>query len=163
MPMTWTDGADAKLLVAIITTNTVKLDWKAIAEFMGTGCTPIAVQRRIQRIKERAKAGDSTPANGSGNGDAADTCVSVPVTPEKRKRVRAKNNGAAVTTGGDESESADCNSADPGESPTKKARGRPKGKGKKAVARTEEGADGDGGEEEGILMDALVTMEEEAS
>ncbi|KAL4999277.1 hypothetical protein BDV10DRAFT_56857 [Aspergillus recurvatus] len=167
MPMTWNEQADAKLLVAIIATNTVKLDWKAIAEFMGTECTPIAVQRRIQRIKEKAKAGESAPANdgdanGSGNGDAADTCVSVPVTPEKRKRGRAMKNGAALTTGGDGNESAGCNSADPGESPTKKARGRPKGKVKKAIAGTEDG-DGDGGEEGGILMDALVMMKEEAN
>ncbi|KAL6231060.1 hypothetical protein BDW75DRAFT_244266 [Aspergillus navahoensis] len=167
MPMTWTDQADAKLTMAIIATNTVKLDWKAIAEFMGTECTPIAVQRRVQRIKEKAKAkaGDSAPptdgdANGSGNGEATDTCVSVPLTPEKRKRGRATKNGAPVATGGDEKESAGCNSADPSESPTKKARGQPKGKGMKAIARAEEGAS-DGGAEEGILMNALVKMEEE--
>ncbi|KAL4972559.1 hypothetical protein BDW66DRAFT_154597 [Aspergillus desertorum] len=75
MPMTWTDQADAKLLVAIIATNTVKLDWKAIAEFHGN-------------------------------------------------------------------------------------RGRPKGKGKKVVSRTEEGGDGAGVEEQGILVDAHVKMEE---
>ncbi|PYH77547.1 hypothetical protein BO82DRAFT_435803 [Aspergillus uvarum CBS 121591] len=54
MPMTWNNTADAKLLLAILKTANVKPDYDRIAQYLGPECTPIAAQRRIQRLKERA-------------------------------------------------------------------------------------------------------------
>ncbi|EEQ33982.1 hypothetical protein McanMca71_002830 [Microsporum canis] len=49
----WNDAANAKLLFAIISTSNAKVDYKAVAEIMGNGCTPIAIQRRLSRIKSK--------------------------------------------------------------------------------------------------------------
>ncbi|EYE93680.1 uncharacterized protein EURHEDRAFT_414094 [Aspergillus ruber CBS 135680] len=37
MPMTWTDQADAKLLIGILHLSTQKVDYEALAEWMGPG------------------------------------------------------------------------------------------------------------------------------
>jgi hypothetical protein len=122
---------------------------------------------RVSRIKEKVKGCGSTVANeggknDDGHDDGPNSRASAQTTPVKRKRELAKKNPAAVTADGADNGSADSNSVDPGESPTKKARGRSKGKGRKAVARTNENADSDGSEEEGIMMDSLLNMEKEA-
>ncbi|RAK74862.1 uncharacterized protein BO72DRAFT_409433 [Aspergillus fijiensis CBS 313.89] len=65
MPMTWNEAADAKLLLAILKTGNVKPDYDRIAQYLGPECTPIAAQRRIQRLKERASSeqtADGPPA-----------------------------------------------------------------------------------------------------
>ncbi|KAL4763512.1 uncharacterized protein BDW70DRAFT_157926 [Aspergillus foveolatus] len=123
---------------------------------------------RVSRIKKKAKGCGSTAAkeggdNDDGHDDGPNSRPSAQTTPVKRKRELAKKNAAAVTAGGADNESADLNSVDPEESPTKKARGQSKGKERMAVARANEYADSDGGEEEDIKMDALLIMEKEAS
>ncbi|KAL3435517.1 hypothetical protein BDV09DRAFT_194735 [Aspergillus tetrazonus] len=124
--------------------------------------------RRVSRIKQKAKGCGSTVAkeegeNNDGHDDDPDSRASAQTTPVKRKRELVKKNAAAVTAGGADNDSADFNSVDPEESPTKKARGQSKGKERMAVARTNEYADIDGGEDGGIMMDALQIMEKEAS
>ncbi|KAL4745297.1 hypothetical protein BDW72DRAFT_211550 [Aspergillus terricola var. indicus] len=168
MPMNWNDQADAKLLGAIIETSSTTMNWKAIAEIMGPDCTAKAVMHRVSRIKEKVKGCFSTSARDGGENDdkhddLPNSRASSQTTPVKRKRGLAKKNAAAVMTGGADNESVACNSEDPGESPTKKAKGRPKGKGRKAVARSEENADGHCGKEEGIIVDSLRKMEGEAT
>ncbi|KAL4929233.1 uncharacterized protein BDV17DRAFT_290885 [Aspergillus undulatus] len=72
MPMIWNDQADAKLLVAIISTNDAKLNWSAIAEYMGPECSVSAVQHRIQRLKDNVKTKNpdlvASPEKGKGKG-----------------------------------------------------------------------------------------------
>ncbi|PYI19285.1 hypothetical protein BO86DRAFT_398890 [Aspergillus japonicus CBS 114.51] len=99
MPMTWNDTADAKLLLAILKTANVKPDYDRIAQYLGPECTPIAAQRRIQRLRERAcmepTTADGQPAlpstptrDGAGAvdpGSAQGTPASVP-----RKRGRPR-------------------------------------------------------------------------
>ncbi|KAL2821766.1 hypothetical protein BDW59DRAFT_164104 [Aspergillus cavernicola] len=144
MPMTWNDQTDAKLLLAIITKSETKINYNAIAEYMG--CTPVAAQHRVQRLRERAKenlVGSEDAANGATEGDAGASTPAAPVThvtpvtpvtPEKRKRGRPKKVVAAV------GEDGNVNTADGGEeggSPAKKgrvAKGKGKGKGKVKVA-----------------------------
>ncbi|KAL2853023.1 hypothetical protein BJX68DRAFT_265262 [Aspergillus pseudodeflectus] len=84
MPMVWNDQADAKLLLAIITMTTTKLNHAAIAEFMGPECTASAVQHRIQRVKEKAK---NDPALGNNATEGG--------TPEK-KRSRVRKSAAST-------------------------------------------------------------------
>lgn len=119
MPMTWNDQSDAKvsrlappnisalltistqLLVAILHTTSAKLDYAAIAKYMGPGtpspqipsklnlrlthlfdaeCTKIAVQTRITRLKKQVHDASNPAAAAAGNEG------STPVTPEKRKK-----------------------------------------------------------------------------
>ncbi|KAH1430973.1 hypothetical protein KXW29_005389 [Aspergillus fumigatus] len=79
MPMTWDHEADAKLLLRILTTSNIKLDYEDLAKHMGPDCTIFAIQRRLQRLRTDPRAGSAT------NGDS-----STPPTPEKRKRGCAK-------------------------------------------------------------------------
>ncbi|KAB8265655.1 hypothetical protein BDV32DRAFT_144176 [Aspergillus pseudonomiae] len=122
MPINWTDPqADAKvnppishpylrkkllrrlikryiqLLVGIITLNNAKLDYKALAEFMGEGCTASAIQHRVQRIKDKVRngspvegtaAGTSPGSAQQGEGSASD------LSPTKPKRGRPAKRGA---------------------------------------------------------------------
>jgi hypothetical protein len=115
--MTWNDQSDAKvsrpapsnistsltisnqLLVAILHTTSAKLDYAAIAKYMGPGtpsqslpsqaetnapftieCTKIAVQTRLTRLKKQVHDASNPAAAGAGNEG------STPVTPEKRKK-----------------------------------------------------------------------------
>ncbi|KAE8368821.1 hypothetical protein BDV27DRAFT_153645 [Aspergillus caelatus] len=99
MPMDWTDPqAVAKLLVGIITIHNVKLDHKALAEFMGQGCTASAIQHRVQRIKEKLRNG--SPAEGTAAGASPGSAPqqeegSAPdSSPTKPKRGRPAKRGA---------------------------------------------------------------------
>ncbi|EGD92679.1 hypothetical protein TESG_00251 [Trichophyton tonsurans CBS 112818] len=49
--ITWDEKAHMKLLFAIISTSALKVDHQAVANIMGNGCTAIAIQRRLARIK----------------------------------------------------------------------------------------------------------------
>ncbi|KAE8356627.1 hypothetical protein BDV28DRAFT_82779 [Aspergillus coremiiformis] len=105
MPMTWTDQADARLLVGIILLHNFKIDHRALATFMGKDCSVSAIQHRIQRIKERVR-NDSSPSRTAATttsesapqqGEGESTPSSSPVKSKKdspRKRVRsAKSEG----------------------------------------------------------------------
>ncbi|KAL4907430.1 hypothetical protein BDW74DRAFT_124279 [Aspergillus multicolor] len=158
MPMNWTDQADVKMLLAIITSANAKVDYKAIAEYMGSECTPKAIQHRMQRLREKAKAADSLPADDGKDTDANDDGTansSAPVSPEKRKRGRAKKSSDAATpvTLGDENEDPDM--AGMQGSPTKKAKGKPRGRPKKAAVKKEEEE-----KDDDDMLDALVKKEE---
>ncbi|KAF7588796.1 hypothetical protein BBP40_005227 [Aspergillus hancockii] len=99
MPMTWTDQADARLLVGIINLHNVKLDHKALAQFMGPECTPSAIQHRIQRLKEKVQsttsADDAAPAS-SQQAEGNDTPLS---SPTKAKRGRPAKRGGKTDAG----------------------------------------------------------------
>ncbi|KAL3476806.1 hypothetical protein BJX99DRAFT_258140 [Aspergillus californicus] len=127
MPMIWNDQADAKLLMAIIAKSDAKLNWTAIAEYMGPDCTISALQHRVQRLKDRAKTGTATTkGNGIGTGTTDDAGAGSPVSsnpsPEKRKRGRSKRNPTATAPGDGDMNSASGN--EDGGSPAKKGRGR---------------------------------------
>ncbi|KAL4802770.1 hypothetical protein BDV18DRAFT_163732 [Aspergillus unguis] len=125
MPMNWSEQLDAKartphlihsreecgqytrqnanhpstqLLLRIITTNQLKVNWTDLAEYMGPECTVIAAQRRFQRLKDKAQAEqDASAANGGYNGAEDGTSISEAAStgtsaPGKRKRGRPKKN-----------------------------------------------------------------------
>lgn len=61
--------ADQKLMMAIIATHSITINFAAVAEHMGNVCTPRAVQERLKKIKKTgAGAGEvnSTPATPKG-------------------------------------------------------------------------------------------------
>ncbi|GES58708.1 AT hook motif protein [Aspergillus terreus] len=91
MGINWNEQADARLLVGVLTTTHQKLDYKALAEFMGRDCTVSAVQHRIQRLKEKIKM----PPSDSGSVSASATPTPT-ASPAKRGRGRPKKNVAAV-------------------------------------------------------------------
>ncbi|KAL4960316.1 uncharacterized protein BDV14DRAFT_204846 [Aspergillus stella-maris] len=153
MPMVWNDQADAKLLVAILATNDAKLNWAAIAEYMGAGCTISAVQHRIQRLKEKVKAENPTlagsvPGAGSGSGSA-------------KGRVRTTGIMSAVSTEtGTGTESGGGGGGGSATNTPRKRRGRPSKKVSSAMA-TEQGVAagiGDGSENgniDGVAGDGI--------
>ncbi|KAJ5305944.1 hypothetical protein N7508_004959 [Penicillium antarcticum] len=72
MPITWDDRADAKLLAGVLLQNSSGLDFAALAEYMGDGCTISALRHRIVRIKKKVaddenlmNAGQSNPGTPS--------------------------------------------------------------------------------------------------
>ncbi|GKZ18577.1 hypothetical protein AbraIFM66951_003458 [Aspergillus brasiliensis] len=106
MPMTWNETTDARLLVGILTTTSVKLDMHALAKFMGPGCTVSAVQHRIQRLKDKVGTVSTTSTPGEMTASPATTSTlttltspgnetPTPATPEKRKRGRPRKNPVA--------------------------------------------------------------------
>ena len=61
--------ADQKLMMAIITTHAIAIDFAAVAKQMGNICTPRAVQERLKKVKKAgAGAGEViyTPATPKG-------------------------------------------------------------------------------------------------
>ncbi|KAH9822726.1 AT hook motif protein [Teratosphaeria destructans] len=67
MPITWDAAMDQKLLLAILKTHAITLDHTAVATELGA--TPMAIQKRIQKIRETIKKGGSdvgTPKNKTG-------------------------------------------------------------------------------------------------
>ncbi|KAJ5104147.1 hypothetical protein N7532_004676 [Penicillium argentinense] len=67
MPITWDTQADAKLLAGIVATSSPAINYQAVADYIGDGCTISALKHRIQRIKERAGiTGNPRSASGSG-------------------------------------------------------------------------------------------------
>ncbi|KAI9784692.1 MAG: hypothetical protein M1816_000757 [Peltula sp. TS41687] len=79
--MTWDGNADQQLLLAILSTHTIKLDHAAIAQRLGPNCTPRAVEERLKKLKKLAKE------NGFGKDDA-------PAPPSaKRVKVSAASKG----------------------------------------------------------------------
>ncbi|KLJ06304.1 hypothetical protein EMPG_10288 [Blastomyces silverae] len=55
MPMTWDSPTDAKLLRGILKYAKLgKKGYKELADYMGTECTPMAIQKRIQRLQGAA-------------------------------------------------------------------------------------------------------------
>ena len=63
-------AADQKLLLTILATHDIKVDYEAVAASFGSHCTPRAVQERIKKLKIMAKnddvsGPDSTPPKAS--------------------------------------------------------------------------------------------------
>ncbi|KAL4746506.1 hypothetical protein BDW72DRAFT_197634 [Aspergillus terricola var. indicus] len=57
MPMSWTPEANAKLFIGVleqIKTQSVKLDYKALAEHMGPECNTKSVQNQFTKLKKQA-------------------------------------------------------------------------------------------------------------
>ncbi|KAL2868249.1 uncharacterized protein BJX67DRAFT_50307 [Aspergillus lucknowensis] len=61
MPMSWTSEAEARLLLGVLAQfKGTKLDYKALAAFMGPGCTVPAIKQHICKLRrEAATAGPS--------------------------------------------------------------------------------------------------------
>lgn len=73
--------ADQKLMMAIIATHAIQIDFVAVAERLGNVCTPRAVQERLKKIK-KAGAGasevNSTPATPGKGGKLIKTSLLTP-------------------------------------------------------------------------------------
>lgn len=82
--MVWNDQADAKLLAAILNTAKPKLDFDAIAKYMGDDCSGCAVQNRIRRLKGKAKGDDQ---------DGATSTSPIPCKRKKDKRFVKQESG----------------------------------------------------------------------
>lgn len=91
MGINWNEQADARLLVGVLSTTHQKLDYRALAEFMGKNCTVSAVQHRIKRLKEKIK----TPPSDSGSASASAPPTPT-ASPAKRGRGRPKKNVAVA-------------------------------------------------------------------
>ncbi|KAJ9627031.1 hypothetical protein H2203_003491 [Taxawa tesnikishii (nom. ined.)] len=83
--MNWNGDADRALLLAILKTQDVKIDFDAVAQELtteATTCTPRAVQERLKKLKRMAQEGGS-----AGNGDESGSGSSQPKpksTPRKK-------------------------------------------------------------------------------
>ncbi|KAF2719576.1 hypothetical protein K431DRAFT_295877 [Polychaeton citri CBS 116435] len=105
MPVTWDAEADRKLLIAIIECSNVSIDNAAVANRMkqhDMDCTPMAIQKRLQRIRTVAKDGVGTP-NGTPKSKtpskrkdrARDGDNEEPKTPLKRSKISKGKVGTA--------------------------------------------------------------------
>ncbi|ODM15306.1 hypothetical protein SI65_09247 [Aspergillus cristatus] len=79
-PNTQISNNEVQLLVAILHTTKAKLDYDAIAKYMGPECTKVAVTLRINRLKKQVKDASKAVSSGGDEGSSA------PVIPAKRKK-----------------------------------------------------------------------------
>ncbi|KAL4994944.1 hypothetical protein BDV10DRAFT_188573 [Aspergillus recurvatus] len=80
MPMNWTAEANAKLFIGVleqIKTQSIRLDYKALAEHMGPECNAKSVQNQFTKLKKQG-------AEKSGN-DGANSSAITNNTPKKRR------------------------------------------------------------------------------
>ena len=78
-------AADQSLLLAIIASHDVKVDFAKVAKDMGDICTPRAVQERLKRLKKVGGIGTQ-----SGGGEAGEASAGAnKTTPSKRPRTPA--------------------------------------------------------------------------
>ena len=125
MWLIWSIGAaDQKLLLTILATHDIKVDYDAVALSFGSHCTPRAVQERIKKLQLIAKndgvsSADSTPSKPSATAAAKKAAVSKTKAdakakaPEGKTQARKKrkiNNGgiAAGKTDSDEESLPSC-------------------------------------------------------
>ncbi|KAG8630091.1 hypothetical protein KVT40_001710 [Elsinoe batatas] len=72
--MTWDAEADRKLLLAILKTSGISIDYKAVATEMSTAeitCTANAIMHRIGRLKEMGGVAPGTKGKGGKRGAEA--------------------------------------------------------------------------------------------
>ncbi|MCJ1363908.1 hypothetical protein MMC16_003017 [Acarospora aff. strigata] len=81
--MTWDGAADQHLLLSILTTHDVKVDFDVVAANLG--CTPRAVQERLKKLKKIAA-------------EQKDADPNAPKTPTKTKAVITENGDATTPT-----------------------------------------------------------------
>ncbi|KAL2830970.1 hypothetical protein BJY01DRAFT_254468 [Aspergillus pseudoustus] len=93
MPMIWSAEANVQLLVGMLAQlkdQSVKLDYKQLAEHMGSECNAKSVMNQFTKLKKQA-AEIPTDAAGKGNaeGDQAGTSAAAseakPAAPKKRR------------------------------------------------------------------------------
>ncbi|KAK2766228.1 hypothetical protein FQN54_007744 [Arachnomyces sp. PD_36] len=114
MPMNWNDQADAKLLIGIIKTAKPKIDYDALAAYMGEGCTAYGIQHRIRKIQAKAnESGDSAPSTPSKAAGGTPKGKKAPTPRKTPAKKTPKRKGAKEETASDEEECA---------SPTKKVK-----------------------------------------
>ncbi|KAF3931799.1 hypothetical protein ABW19_dt0208126 [Dactylella cylindrospora] len=82
--MRWDNHADAKLFMAVLKVHSLKLNYEAIAEYMGDNCTSKAVSHRIAKLKNIG-------------GEPASAPSSVVNTPKKSPTKRKRNMEDPVT------------------------------------------------------------------
>ncbi|KAL4933247.1 uncharacterized protein BDV17DRAFT_286924 [Aspergillus undulatus] len=100
MPMTWTAKANAKLLLAIIhqiKAQSVKLNYKEMAEYIGPDCSHRAVEYQLQKLKKQASGSDDSTASATAPGAAAGGAG--PATPTKPKTPRKRAAAGSTKTG----------------------------------------------------------------
>ncbi|KAH1340143.1 hypothetical protein KXV68_004248 [Aspergillus fumigatus] len=96
MPMTWDHEADAKLLLRILTTSNIKLDYEDLAKHMGPGQTDPRAGSATNGdsstlpTPEKRKRGC---AKKDANGDGAEKDNA---SPKKAKKAKKEENGSAV-------------------------------------------------------------------
>ncbi|KAL4873484.1 hypothetical protein BDV12DRAFT_160120 [Aspergillus spectabilis] len=84
MPMTWNAEAEAKLFLGVLDqVRGAKLDYKALAAFMGPNCSVAALQQKIFRLRREAGTPVSSPAKTCG--------VQTPATGTLKKRKLARS------------------------------------------------------------------------
>ncbi|KAI9699442.1 MAG: hypothetical protein M1836_003053 [Candelina mexicana] len=97
--MTWDGDADQQLLLSILATHAIKVDFDAIAARVGPQCTPRAAQERIKKLKKMAKdrgfvvSGAATVSTGT---------TTAAGTPKKRKTTtgaKGAKNGSRAKKG----------------------------------------------------------------
>ncbi|EGE07487.1 hypothetical protein TEQG_06401 [Trichophyton equinum CBS 127.97] len=97
MPVTWNDAARAKLLIAILKTSGGKVDYKAIADYMGPEYNVKSIQNQIWFIKTKTlgdNASGSNPSTPSKGGKDAKTPTKSPAS-AKRERAQVDDDAEA--------------------------------------------------------------------
>ncbi|KAI9827369.1 MAG: hypothetical protein M1826_006294 [Phylliscum demangeonii] len=82
MPIKWNERADSELFMHVLKIHNIKLDYQALADAMGSGCTSNAISHRISRLKSMA-AGDEGTTSSAGS-----TPIKPQATPKSRKRTK---------------------------------------------------------------------------
>ncbi|MCJ1336478.1 choline dehydrogenase 7 [Bachmanniomyces sp. S44760] len=77
MPMNWDEKADAKLFAYVLKLHDIKVNYPALAEAMGSDCTPKAITHRIAKIKSSLKDGANSGTNASKAAPDADAAAAV--------------------------------------------------------------------------------------
>ncbi|RAH77245.1 hypothetical protein BO86DRAFT_403955 [Aspergillus japonicus CBS 114.51] len=65
MPVTWNSEANARLFLGVLTqlkNQSIKLDYTALANSVGQGCTVRAVQQQMDKLRKQVSDGSSNPA-----------------------------------------------------------------------------------------------------
>ncbi|KAI9755050.1 MAG: hypothetical protein M1815_005215 [Lichina confinis] len=88
--MSWDGDADQHLLLAILATHSVKLDYVSVAKRLGPHCTGRAVEERLKKLKRMARDSGFDPSATEAGQDSS------PVSSVKRAAVpRRTKSGAA--------------------------------------------------------------------
>ncbi|KAL9109615.1 MAG: hypothetical protein Q9227_005795 [Pyrenula ochraceoflavens] len=83
MAKAWTDTDNVRLLLAILKTHDLKLDYQAVTNEMGDGRSALAISKHIIKLKDKMKAESGL----------------TPATPSKSGRGRKPENGTKTASG----------------------------------------------------------------
>ncbi|PYH42279.1 uncharacterized protein BP01DRAFT_368305 [Aspergillus saccharolyticus JOP 1030-1] len=91
MPVTWNSEANAKLFLGVLTqlrNQNVKLDYHALAGFVGSECSVRAVQQQMDRLRKQANesVSNSNPPAGTPTKQRATNAPSGKTTPTAKRK-----------------------------------------------------------------------------